>query len=31
LVDRRIGEHCSGKYAGRDESYGARRCQGLHE
>jgi hypothetical protein len=31
LVDRGIGEHCYGKHAGHDESYSARKCQGLHE
>jgi hypothetical protein len=31
LVDREIGEHRYGKHAGHDESYDARRCQGLHE
>jgi hypothetical protein len=31
LVDRRIGKHCSGKYAGRDESSSTGRYQRLHK
>src|SRR6266480_6550406 len=31
LVDRRIGEHRSGKHAGHDESSSARKYQGLHK
>ena len=31
LVSRGIGKHCSGKYAGRDESCSAGRYQRLHK